>query len=128
MSEAAARLDKEIRWILLSQLALSILATLVFAVYTGWPSAGAALYGGCIAVLSALWMGYRIQHVGDKAKLDPTSGAIMLYGGAILKFVFAIAAFAVGMGVLKLIATPIIVGFAVPQLAYLVAPLGACRT
>lgn len=120
MSEAVVVADNGVRRIIYSQLVLAMFVTIAFAVYTSWPDAGAACYGGGIAVLSALWMGYRIQCAGDRAKVDPAGGVLILYGGAISKFIFAGAAFAIGMGLLELPPVPVMVGFAVPQLAYLV--------
>ncbi len=123
MSETADSFDKGVRRVVISQVVLSIITALAFAVYSGWPAAAAALYGGGIAVLSALWMGYRIRRAGGASKEDISSGAIMIYGGVALKFIFAIAAFAIGMGLLKLAPLLIIAGFAVTQLGYLITPM-----
>ena len=123
MNETAESFDKGVRRVVFSQVALSGLTALAFAGYSGWPAAVAALYGGGIAVLSALWMGYRIRQAGGANKEDLSSSAIMIYGGVALKFIFAITAFAAGMGLLKLAPLPLIAGFAVTQLGYLITPM-----
>ena len=123
MSEAAGSFNQGVRRVVISQLVLSLITAGAFAIFSGWLAAGGALYGGAIAVISALWMGYRIRRAGGANATDLGSSATVIYGGAVVKFIFAIAAFAIGMGVLKLPPLPVIAGFAVTQLAYLLVPM-----
>ena len=87
----------------------------------GDAAALAALYGGAVALLNTLMLSRRLVRAGELAKTDPQRGVYSLYFGAVQRFVFVLAALAVGLGLLKLDPLPLLASFALAQLAYLVS-------
>ncbi len=87
----------------------------------GDTAALAALYGGAVALLNTLMLSRRLVRAGELAKTDPQRGVYSLYFGAVQRFVFVLAALAVGLGLLKLDPLPLLASFALAQLAYLVS-------
>jgi ATP synthase protein I len=105
---------------LLTVQALLVLAGVVVAYYlTGPIGAGAALYGGVVALINTLLLARRVTKAGETARTDPKLGVYSIYFGAIQRFVFVLVALGVGLGALKLKAEPLLATFAVAQLAYL---------
>lgn len=93
----------------------------------GGPGAKSALYGGGIALVNSLLLGWRVRRAGAAAGKSVTQGAFTLYWGAIERFVFTMVAFIVGMGLLRLRPEPLLAAFAVAQLAYWIAAQGTLR-
>ena len=107
--------------VLLAQALLVIATAVIYLAVSGVTDAIAALYGGAITLTGSWWLGRRVRRAGDLAKDNPGSGMIALYGGAIERFVIVVIAFAVGFGVLKLSVLPLMTGFVVTYLGFLVA-------
>jgi ATP synthase protein I len=84
----------------------------------GGPQAAAALYGALISMALALLLGRRMQRASEVAASDPRRGMTILYVGAVQRFVLVLALLALGLAVLKLNPLPLLAGFAVTQLAY----------
>ena len=82
-------------------------------------AAGAAAYGGAIALLVAWMLGRRTLRAAEVAKTHPGQETVVVYVGAIQRFVVVLVLFALGMGWLKLLPVPLLVGFAVAQLGHL---------
>jgi ATP synthase protein I len=73
-------------------------------------------YGGTIAIVASLLLGWRLKRLSTSVKV---SGFVHIYIGALERFVLVVAGMAIGMGWLRLSPFPIIMGFAVAQLGYL---------
>ncbi|HEX5419348.1 MAG TPA: hypothetical protein VFY39_05050 [Gammaproteobacteria bacterium] len=78
-------------------------------------SVEAALYGGGIGMGASALLGYRVLRAAR-----PGAGLGGLYIGALERFLFVGAAFAVGLAVLDLAPVAMIVGFAGAQCAYFI--------
>jgi len=83
--------------------------------------AQSAAYGGGIALFSSLILANRATRVvksitGGSQRAKSAMG--ILYMGVILRFVFVLVGLGVGLGLLKLKAEPLLIVFAVAQLAY----------
>lgn len=86
--------------------------------YEFWP---AGLYGAAVALLSTWWLTRGVSTAGQIAETDPKRGVYMLYFGAVQRFVFVLVALGVGLAALKLKAEPLLLTFAVAQLAYFIS-------
>ena len=109
--------------VLMAQALLVVVTTSIFAVVNGQSDALAALYGGAITLVGSWWLSRRVRRAGDLAKDNPNAGVIALYGGAIERFVYVTAAFAIGLGALKLSVFPLMTAFVVAYLGFLVAAI-----
>ena len=61
-----------------------------------------------------------VQRASLIAGQDPKTAMLTLYMGAVVRFVLVLILFGVGLAGLKLAPLPVIVGFGLTQLAYLV--------
>ena len=109
------------RKLLLTQLFLVALVAGGSYLQVGRSAAQAALFGGCIALVNTLLLGWRVRNAGQRAEQSGARGALTLYLGAVERFVFTLLAFIVGMGMMKLPPLPMLVAFAVAQLGYWIA-------
>jgi len=104
---------------------------LVVAVYLGiggLPAAQAALAGGAIALIHA-WMHCRtVRRALVVARDLPGTETRVLLVGALVRFCVVLALFAGGMSAAGLAATPMLVGFGVAQLGFIVAGSVRYRT
>ncbi len=92
---------------------------LAFYVYQGQLAAQAALYGGGIVMFNVWMTNRRMQTAAEIAKIAPGKEVRIFYLAAVLRFVFAIGFFILGMGWLKLPPVPMLIAFAVAHLGYL---------
>jgi hypothetical protein len=113
-----------LRRLFLSQLCLTALVVGGFGWFYGGAAACAAGYGGSLALASAWWLGRGLA-AGGAAAEDMPALRRALYVGAVTRFVFVLAAFAAGMGLLQLAAVPMLTAYAACQLGYLLAARGA---
>lgn len=118
MRRAANQLQDVRRRLLAVQVLLTVVTAVVFALARGWPAGAAALYGGAVATGVSWWLGWRVGRA-VRAGQDGSVIRIALYVGVFQRLVFVIAAFAFGLGVLKLAPAPLVVAFAVAQFGYL---------
>lgn len=101
------------------QIAIGILVA-VFFYFTGssWHSLS-ALYGTMISALSSWWLSRGVSSAGAHAG-QGRKGEAILYVGAALRFVMVLALFAIGLAVIKLVPVPMVVGFVLSQLAFVI--------
>ena len=99
--------------------AFLIIAAAVFSYGRGglW-AAQSALYGGAIALANSLLLARRVTRAGATAQTDTKKGAFIFYIGAVQRFIVTLVAFGVGLGLLKLSPLPLLIAFALAQLAY----------
>lgn len=125
MRETAATADRGVRQVLGAQAVLLVVVAGGFALLGyGAGAALSALYGGAITLVGTWWMARCIRRSAALAAREAGQGARALYGGLAHKYVFAVAALALGMGALGLKALPMLIGFAVTHVGYLMAAAG----
>jgi len=102
------------------QLALIAVAVGGYLFAQGGGAAQAAVYGGGIAMLNTWLLGRRVLQASEIAKTHPGQETMVLYVGVVQRFVVVVTLFGLGMGWLGLQPVPLLIGFAVAQLAYFV--------
>ena len=83
------------------------------------PQALSAVYGGSMAVFSTWMLARRVRFATQVAKDRPGQEVGVLYSGAIQRFAFTLILFIIGIAVLAFEPVPLLIGFAVPQGAFL---------
>jgi len=96
---------------------VAIIATLYFL---GEVAISASLFGGAVAIANTILLSRRLESASSMAKDNPDGGVMTLYAGVVQRFIFVLAMFAIGMGLLKLAPLPLIGTFALAQLAYMI--------
>lgn len=109
------------RKILTIQVFLVLFVAALGAWFVDSDTGQAALYGGGIALVNTLLLGFRVQRASANAQHSANQGTFTLYIGAVERFVFTLLAFVLGMGWLKLQAVPLLAAFAIAQLGYWIA-------
>ena len=82
-------------------------------------AAQAAAYGGGMALLVAWMLGRRALRAAEVAKRHPGQETVVIYMGAVQRFVVVLVLFGLGMGWLELQPVPLLAAFAVAQLGHL---------
>ena len=110
------------RQVLNLQLAVLVLAGLVGALVWGVAVAGAALYGVLIALANTGLLMWRMRR-GAHGELSARQHLRGFYRSSVERYLLIIILFGVGMGLLKLHPLVMMTGFALGQLAWIVALL-----
>lgn len=92
--------------------------------YQGMSGLIAGVYGGAVALFSTLILSRRIDRAGRAASSGSRYGMALLYMGVIQRYVFVLLALAIGLGVVKLNAKPLLAAFGIAQLAHFMPWLG----
>lgn len=116
VARSAARMRKALISLLAIQAAVTLAVAAGFYVYQGLAGAAAAGYGGLIALAVSGLLAWRLSRASR-----PGAGVAGLFLGALERFVFVAAAFAVGIALLKLAPIALIAGFVGAELGYYVA-------
>lgn len=87
----------------------------------GTGSGVAALYGGATALVNTWMLDRRVNRANHAMEYNTQHGLIILYVGAVVRFVFVLAALAVGMGVLHLSPLPMVGNFVGAQMVFMLA-------
>ena len=106
------------RTVLLVQCLLIMIVSAWFAkqdIHLIW----AALYGGMMAIINALSLNHKVTKASNVAEDNATKGLIILYLGAVQRFVITAVLFFIGMGLLTLAPVPMIAAFAIAQFGIL---------
>jgi ATP synthase protein I len=106
--------------VLVGQVVIALGVVLAYLTMSGTFAALSALFGGAITVLNSLLLAQRVRSASERAQANITRGLAVLYLGALQRFVLTLALLALGLGVLKLMPVPLIVGFALGQMGFLV--------
>lgn len=101
------------------QALLVVVATAGFYFWQGQDVAKAAMFGGAVALANGYMLAGRMRKASEVAKTDPKTSVAVLYVGAVQRFVFTLVSLGLGLGYIKLAAMPLLVGFALPQLGFL---------
>lgn len=105
--------------IIMFQAGLALIGVGISAYIKGQSGMEAALYGGAVALANTLMLVRRIERVGSADSVSAQRGMALLYLSAVLRFVFVLAALAIGLGLLKLSPLPLIGTFVGAQAAYI---------
>jgi ATP synthase protein I len=112
-------MDSGIRKVLLAQLLLGSIAILGFAVAgQGLTAALGAGFGAAVTMSNGVMMHWRLRRAAVSGSDRGSLLHILL--GALERFGLAIVALSIGIGLLKLPALPVVVGFALAQLGFMV--------
>ena len=107
------------RRLMFAQLGLTAVLAIGWGFYSGYFDAFAVVYGGLVSVALA-WLHKRgVRKAEEKALHDPKAGMLILYVGAVLRFLLLIALLGVGFGLLKFSPHPMLAGFVLAQLGFL---------
>jgi ATP synthase protein I len=120
MSYAADVLRQSVRRVLLVQAVLTLLTGAAFFAVFGGLAAFAALYGGAIALIGTWLLGRRVQRTPESPEAGHSGGQLALYAGVLPRFIVTLVLLGIGIGGLKLFPMPLITGFAVAQLGFLI--------
>ncbi|OYY75225.1 MAG: hypothetical protein B7Y40_02080 [Gammaproteobacteria bacterium 28-57-27] len=113
------KVEQLARRLLIAQLGLTAVLALGWGVYSGYLDAIAVVYGGMVSIVLA-WMHKRgVRKAQERSLHDPKAGMLILYVGAVLRFVLLIVLLGVGFGLLKLSPHPMLAGFVLAQLGFL---------
>lgn len=112
--------------LLLIQAGMVLIAMIIAFLMQGFEFSVALLYGGATSLAGTLIGAWRVRIATDEAAHSSTLGMAEFYKGALLRLVLVIALLALGMGVLKLPALAVLIGFIVAQLGnFFARPLRA---
>ncbi|HES77166.1 MAG TPA: ATP synthase subunit I [bacterium] len=113
------KVEQLARRLMIAQVGLTLLLALGWWWYSGYLDALAVVYGGAVSIVLA-WMHKRgVRKAEDRAVRDPKAGMLILYVGAVLRFILLIVLLGLGFGLLKLSPQPMLAGFVLAQLGFL---------
>jgi len=107
------------RRVITMQVGAGVLVASVFFVAGSGLEALAAFYGGAVSILTAFLLGRGVVRAAEVARQDLKKTVLILYLGAVQRFVLVLVLFGAGLRGLNLAFLPMIVGFGCAQLAYL---------
>jgi ATP synthase protein I len=119
-----AALEEKSQLVIRMQLLASILISGLFLIQ-GIPESLSALYGGFVSVVIAWFLGRGINRASRVAAEDPKKSMVILYVGAVQRFLLVVVLLATGLALLKLEPIALCVGFAIVRISHFVNP--RCR-
>ncbi|NOZ53344.1 MAG: ATP synthase subunit I [Gammaproteobacteria bacterium] len=108
------------RWLISTQLLVSVLVAAFFLLKGPWQSLS-AFYGGLASICIAVLLTWGVQRATVASAENPTKGMLILYVGAVQRFLLVVGLLALGLAIIKLDPVALCVGFAVAQLSYLIS-------
>jgi ATP synthase protein I len=107
--------------IVLAQTGIALALAVVCTAAWGWATAGAALTGAAVGVVTNLYMAVRI--FGDGAVRPAQQTLQRFYSAEAVKIAMTIGLFALAIGVFKVAFLPLIVGYSLTLMVYWLALL-----
>ena len=107
--------------IVLAQTGIALALAVVCAAVWGWATAGAALTGATIGVVTNLYMAVRI--FGDGAVRPAQQTLQRFYSAEAVKIAMTVGLFALAIGAFKVAFLPLIVGYSLTLMVYWLALL-----
>jgi ATP synthase protein I len=123
-SSNSSELAERTRRIVGFQILASVIIAIGFLIGVGAAQGRSALYGGLVAVALTALLSRGVKRAEATSVRDPQKSMVILYIGAVQRFVLALAAFALGLAVLKLEPMAVFIGFAAAQFSYLINARG----
>lgn len=117
-------LQVDSRRVLLIQLVSTLVVAASFAVAKNYFDGLSAFVGGLISISMVLLLVRGVKRATACAVEDPKRSMVILYVGAVQRFVLMIVFFGLALGVAKLEALACFVGFGLAQLSYVLAGQG----
>ncbi|MEE8342716.1 MAG: ATP synthase subunit I [Gammaproteobacteria bacterium] len=108
---------------LITQVFVVLVVAGIYAGLVGAASALGAVFGGCISITNGLLLFWRLNRGGKHPSGDPGRHLGSFFALAIERFVVVTVLFAMGMGVLKLVPLPLLLGFIAGQVALVMSGL-----
>ena len=115
---AEPELAAKAKWVISTQLIISIIVAVVFLTKGTWESL-AAIYGGLVSICISMLLLWGIRRATEAAKIDPGKSMRILYIGAVQRFALVLGLIAVGIALFKLDPIALCAGFALAQVGYL---------
>lgn len=113
-----SRVEQLARRLLLVQLGITFILGLLWGGLGGVFEGLAVIYGGLVSMLLA-WLHKRgVRKAEQRALQDPKGSMLVLYIGAVVRFLLLLALLAAGMGLLQLPPLPLLAGFVLAQLGF----------
>lgn len=119
LNTASREIYDATRKVIALQVGVGAVIAAAFFMAKGHGQALSALYGGVISIVIAFLLGRGVVRAADVARQDHKKSMLILYLGALQRFVLVLVLFGVGLKGLGLAFLPMIAGFAGAQLAYL---------
>ena len=107
------------RKVIALQVGVGALIAAAFFMAKGEGEAYSAFYGCLISVAVAFLLGRGVARATQAAHHDHKKSMLILYLGAVQRFLLVLVLFGIGLKVLSLSFIPMVAGFAGAQLAYL---------
>ena len=123
-SSDRTELAERTRRIIGFQILASVVIAIGFLIGVGAAQGRSALYGGLVAVTLTMLLSRGVRRAEVSAARNPQQSMVILYVGAVQRFVLALVAFALGLAVLKLEPMGVFIGFAAAQFSYLINARG----
>ena len=119
LKTASREINDATRKLIALQVGVAAVIAAAFFMARGQGEALAAFYGGMISIVIAFLLGRGVARAAEVARLDHKKSMLILYLGAVQRFVIVLVLFGIGLKGLSLAFLPMIAGFAGAQLAYL---------
>ena len=113
-AELTAKANKVLR----IQLAISVGVAGLFLIQGIFESLS-ALYGGLATVVTAWFLSRGVKRASELAAVDPKKSMLIMYAGAVQRFLLVGALLAIGIGLIELDPIGVCAGFAIAQIGYL---------
>jgi ATP synthase protein I len=120
LDSASREIIDAARKLILLQVGVSVVIAVAFFMAMGQGEAMAAFYGGVISIVIAFLLGRGVVRAAEAARQDHKKSMLILYVGALQRFILILVLFGIGLKGLGLSFVPMIAGFAGAQLAYLI--------
>jgi len=115
-----SKVDALARRLLLGQMVATAALAVTWGLLGHYSEGLAVVYGGLVSMFLA-WLHKRgVRKAEARSLADPKGSMLVLYVGAVVRFVLLIGLLGAGMGMMKLPALPLFTGFVLAQLGFLV--------
>lgn len=112
------------RGVMVLQMAVSMAVAATFWITGSFLQAQSALYGGLVSVALAVLLKRSVIKAGQITLDTPRKSVLILYLGAVQRFIIVLGVFGVGFAVFKLEPLASLIGFGTAQLSYLACLMG----
>ena len=101
------------------QMVVSVAVAATYWITVSFSQAQSALYGGLVSIALAVLLKRSVIKAGRITLDTPGKSALILYLGAVQRFIIVLGVFGVGFAVFKLKPLASLIGFGAAQLSYL---------
>ena len=119
LNTASREIIDATRKVIALQVGVGAVIAAAFFMAKGQGEALAAFYGCIISIAVAFLLGRGVVRAAEAASQDHKKSMLILYLGAVQRFILVLVLFGIGLKGLSLAFLPMIAGFAGAQLAYL---------